>query len=158
MYARDSALIATPVGIVRIDGEGDAITSIRIGADGVPRAGATEAVHAAAEQLAGYFAGTRASFDLPLAPARTLRGGALRQAIVDIGYGDRRTYGEVADTIGSSARAMGQACSRNALPIVVPCHRVIGGTGGGHYSAGDGLSTKNWLLDHEQRYREQLSG
>ena len=89
-------------------------------------------------------------FDLPLAPAATMRGEVLRQAMVNIGFGDTASYGELAARIGSSARALGQACARNPFPIVVPCHRVLQAGGVlGSYSAGEGPVTKRWLLRHE---------
>lgn len=147
MYARDSTVIATPVGHVLIEGA-EVVTGITIGVDDAPRRANADMLRAAAEQLEAYFAGERRDFDLLLAPASTPRGGVLRAAIEAVGYGKTASYGEVARAIGSSARALGQACRRNPFPIVVPCHRIIGGAG--HYSAGDGLSTKNWLLNHER--------
>ena len=61
-----------------------------------------------------------------------------------------RGYGAIARMIGSSPRAVGQACRRNPFPIVVPCHRVVGAGGAiGYYSAGEGVATKRWLLAHE---------
>ncbi|MBS0285501.1 MAG: methylated-DNA--[protein]-cysteine S-methyltransferase [Proteobacteria bacterium] len=150
MYARDSAILATPIGRILIEG-GETVTRIMIGGvDEAARRGGGEAVRAALEQLEAYFAGERRDFDLPLAPSTTPRGEVLRAAIVSVGYGDTASYGEVARTIGSSPRALGQACRRNPFPIVIPCHRVTGGTG--HYSAGEGLPTKNWLLNHERHW------
>jgi methylated-DNA-[protein]-cysteine S-methyltransferase len=67
--------------------------------------------------------------------------------------GETRTYGEVATTLGSAARAVGQACGENRLPIVIPCHRVVaaGGIGGfGHARGGYLLEAKRWLLGHER--------
>ena len=147
MYARDSTVIATPVGRILIEG-GEVVTGITIGVDDAPRLANADALRAAAEQLEAYFAGERRDFDLPLAPLSTPRGEVLRAAIVAVGYGETASYGEVARAIGSSPRALGQACRRNPFPIVIPCHRITGGAG--HYSAGDGLVTKNWLLNHER--------
>ncbi|WEK44526.1 MAG: methylated-DNA--[protein]-cysteine S-methyltransferase [Candidatus Sphingomonas colombiensis] len=147
MYARDSTVLATPVGRVLIQG-GEVVTGITIGVDDAPHLASADALRAAAEQLEAYFAGERRDFDLLLAPASTPRGGVLRAAIAAVGYGETASYGEVARAIGSSPRALGQACRRNPFPIVIPCHRIIGGAG--HYSAGDGLPTKNWLLNHER--------
>jgi methylated-DNA-[protein]-cysteine S-methyltransferase len=75
----------------------------------------------------------------------------LRQAICGVPAGYPMTYGELARRIGSAPRAIGQACARNPLPIVVPCHRIIASSGAGHYSAGRGLVTKSWLLAHESK-------
>jgi methylated-DNA-[protein]-cysteine S-methyltransferase len=149
MYARDHAIIATPIGFVRIEGN-ESISRITIDRDGTAKPASCDAVRAAADQLEAYFAGERLTFDLPLAPLRTPRGDALRAAIIAVSAGETASYGVVAAKIGSSARAIGQACRNNPLPIVVPCHRIVGGTG--HYSAGDGIATKNWLLDHERRF------
>lgn len=153
MYAPDEALIATPIGMIRITGDDLALASIRIEPNsGAVSRGTAGAVRAAADQLLGWFAGERRTFDLPLAPAATPRGAALRQGIVDISYGETDSYGDIARRIGSAARAIGQACARNPFPIVVPCHRVLGSGGAiGHYSAGEGVATKRWLLEFERK-------
>jgi len=151
MYARDHAGIATPIGIVRIEGDEARLTAIRFGGD--PARGSAAAVRAAAEQLAQWFAGERRDFELALAPAATPRGEALRSAMAGIPYGATLSYGELAGRTGSSARAIGQLCARNPFPIVVPCHRVLAGGGKlGYYSGGDGPKTKSWLLEHERRF------
>lgn len=155
MYARDEALIATPIGGVRIFGDDAHIAAIRIEPESVgDLAPSTAPLRAAVEQLRQWFAGERRSFDLPLQPAATPRGQALRDGMIGIGYGDTLSYGALSRQLGSSARAMGQACARNPFPIVVPCHRVLNADGSlGAYSGGDGPTTKQWLLDHEQRHR-----
>ena len=155
MYARDMARIATPVGVVTIYGDDAAIASIQIDAvAGPPISGASLPVRAAADQIQAWFAGERTNFDLPLTAARTIRGQVLRDAMVAIGYGEVLSYGALAATIGSSARAIGQACARNPFPIIVPCHRVSNADGSlGAYSAGEGPATKRWLLDFERRDR-----
>jgi methylated-DNA-[protein]-cysteine S-methyltransferase len=155
MYARDEALIATPIGGVRITADGDHVTAIRIEPGNVENlAPSTGPLRKAVEQLRQWFAGERLGFDLPLLPAATPRGQALREGMIAIGYGDTLSYGALSRQLGSSARAMGQACARNPFPIVVPCHRVLNADGAlGAYSGGDGPLTKQWLLDHEQRYR-----
>ena len=66
--------------------------------------------------------------------------------------GQTRQYGELAAQIGSSARAVGQACGNNPIPVVIPCHRVVGKSGMGgfmHHSGGYALDIKRWLLAHE---------
>lgn len=151
MYAPDPALLATPIGLVSIEGDDDHIRAIRIGAAGDPHASRYKAVIEAAAQLTAYFAGSLTTFDLPLAPAATPRGGALRDAIIGIGHGETASYGQLARAAASSARAVGQACARNPFPLVVPCHRVLQAGGVlGTYSAGEGPATKRWLLDFEQ--------
>lgn len=149
-YARAATMIATPIGPIRIEAQGDVLTGIWIDDGRGPESSDHPLLRRAAGQLDAYFAGDRILFDLPLAMPATPRGAALRDAIISIGYGDTRTYGELAAQAGSSARAIGQACARNPFPIIVPCHRVLGaGDALGPYSAGHGSSTKAWLLRHE---------
>lgn len=145
--------LATPIGHVSLIGERGVLTAVRIDADATaPVPTDDDAVtREAAAQLAAWFAGRLTTFDLPLAPPTSPRGPAHRAAILAIGHGDTASYGAIARTIGSSARAVGQACRRNPFPIVVPCHRVLAaGEAIGHYSAGQGVATKRWLLNHER--------
>ena len=152
MSSRDHGGIATPIGFVSVTAIGDVVSAITIGGDSVPR-GTGECVSEACDQLEAWFAGDRRSFDLPLLPAKTPRGDVLRNGMVAIGYGETMSYGALALELTSSPRAIGQACARNAFPIVVPCHRVLGAGGAlGAYSAGDGPKTKAWLLAHERRF------
>lgn len=151
MYARDAASIATPIGLVRVTGTADRIDSIAILAGGDAVATDAPAIREALRQIEAYFAKRLTAFDLPLAPSPTDRGAILRQGIVDIGYGQTASYGALAKAIGSSPRAIGQACARNPFPIIVPCHRILGAGGRlGAYSAGNGPITKSRLLDHER--------
>jgi len=155
MYARDHALIATPIGAIRIEGDEAVLRAIRIGGDAARSAGSAPAVREAVEQLEQWFAKERQEFDLPLAPMGTPRGEELRAGLIAIGYGDTLSYGALARALGSSPRAIGQLCARNPFPILVPCHRVLGEGGRlGHYSGGDGPKTKSWLLEHERRHSE----
>lgn len=146
------AIIASPIGAIIITGDSDRLLSVRItGTDQAPEIAPVGSIAAeAAAQIGAYFDGRLRDFDLPLAPPTNPRGQALRDAIVAIGFGETLSYGALARTVGSSARAIGQACSHNPFPLVIPCHRVLA-SGGllGHYSAGNGLATKAWLLDHE---------
>ena len=154
MYAVDSALIATPLGPIRLTGTDKVVERIELLTDDeiATHDPSGAALRAACAQLSDYFAGEAIVFDLPLVEARTPRGGVLRAAIAAIPSGSTASYGAVARSIASSARAVGQACARNPYPIVIPCHRVLG-TGGvlGPYSAGAGPVTKAWLLNHECR-------
>lgn len=153
MYARDHALIATPIGPIRIEGDEDVLIRLHLGAEGPPQIGQAAAVRAAADQIESYFSGDLKAFDLPLAPVAAPRGRALRDGLVAVGYGETVSYGELARRLDSGARAIGQLCARNPFPIVVPCHRVLAAGGAlGSYSAGEGTATKQWLLDHEQRH------
>jgi methylated-DNA-[protein]-cysteine S-methyltransferase len=114
-------------------------------ADGRPLAGAVE-------QLRAYFAGALRRFELPLAPRGTAFQQRVWQALRGIPYGETRSYGELARGIGrpSASRAVGAANGRNPLPIVVPCHRVIGSDGSLTGFAG-GVHLKQALLELEAR-------
>jgi methylated-DNA-[protein]-cysteine S-methyltransferase len=116
---------------------------------GPPRGDSTSLLNDAMTQLRAYFAGDLKQFHLPLEPAANAEAQAARDAMIAIPFGATATYGELAAHIGSSARAFGQACGANPLPIIVPCHRVVGAGGFGHYSGGEGPATKHWLLAHE---------
>lgn len=113
----------------------------------------------AVAQLEEYFAGTRTEFDLPLAPRGTSFQQAAWTALRQIPYGETITYGQQAALLGdkNKSRAVGAANGRNPLPIVVPCHRVVGSNGHLTGFAG-GLDTKAWLLDHERRIATCLPG
>lgn len=154
MYARDHALIATPIGPIRVEGDEMTVLRVTLGANGPSAAGTTAAVRAAADQLAAYFAGSLKAFDLPLPAIASARGRALRDGLVALGYGETASYGALARRLQSGPRAIGQLCARNPLPVIIPCHRVTAAGGAlGSYSAGNGPATKQWLLDHEQRHR-----
>jgi methylated-DNA-[protein]-cysteine S-methyltransferase len=108
-------------------------------------------------QLMEYFAGTRRQFDLPLAPAGTPFQQRVWAALLDIPYGHTISYGELASRIGqkSASRAVGLANGSNPLPIVIPCHRVIGANGK-LTGYGGGLPIKERLLAHERGDRRLL--
>jgi methylated-DNA-[protein]-cysteine S-methyltransferase len=150
-------LIDTPVGPVLLTGDATGLTEIRfLGSEEPPAAvggsnGAGAAVVAeAARQLRAYFAGERRTFDLPLAPAGTPFQLAVWRALADIPYGRTESYGELARRIGrpNAVRAVGAANGANPLPIVVPCHRVIGADGS-LTGYGGGLPIKQALLELE---------
>ena len=103
-----------------------------------------------ATELAAYFAGTHTAFAVPLAPEGTPYQRRVWAAMAQIAYGQTRTYVDLARTPGSVARAVGQACGANPIPIIIPCHRVLAGAGPlGGFSGGAGASTKGALLRHE---------
>ena len=105
-------------------------------------------------QLREYFAGDRKDFDLDLAPVGTEFQLQVWDSLCEIPYGETCSYGEIADRIGrpKASRAVGAANGQNPIPIVVPCHRVIGKSG--HLTGfGGGLPTKEWLLQHERGER-----
>jgi methylated-DNA-[protein]-cysteine S-methyltransferase len=104
----------------------------------------------AKRQLAAYFAGKRREFDLPLAPQGSAGERLVWQALIDIPYGKTRSYGELARELGLSPRHVGQACGRNPIPILIPCHRVVAADGAlTGFSAPGGIETKRRLLQLE---------
>jgi methylated-DNA-[protein]-cysteine S-methyltransferase len=107
---------------------------------------ATPLLRRAREQLEAYFGQALTAFDLPLAPAGTAYRQRVWAAMQRIPFGETRPYAALATTVGGSARAIGGACAANPIPILIPCHRVVGSTGEGGYSGGEGLPTKRALL------------
>lgn len=101
-------------------------------------------------QVDEYFAGSRREFDLPLHPHGTGFQQRVWTALRAIPYGETTSYGATAATIGAptSSRAVGAANGQNPLPIIVPCHRVVGANGA-LTGYGGGLDAKRWLLAHE---------
>jgi methylated-DNA-[protein]-cysteine S-methyltransferase len=105
-------------------------------------------------QLSAYLDDPRYVFDLPIKLAGSMHQIKVWEAMRRIPSGKTCTYGELAATIGSNARAVGGACGSNPVPIVVPCHRVVAANGLGGFMGGSGdetLGIKRWLLAHEQR-------
>lgn len=98
------------------------------------------------DQLNAYFDGDPADFDLPLNPEGSAFQRRVWKAMCDIPAGGTETYGSLADRIDGIARAVGTACGRNPIPIIIPCHRVVAASGLGGYSGDGGLDTKVALL------------
>ena len=94
-----------------------------------------------ARQLDTYFAGRLFSFDLPLAPPHSEVKASIRKCMIDIPFGEMRTYGK----LGRKSQIVGQACGANPIPIIVPCQRVVA-------AGGNGAPTKRKLLNHEAVY------
>lgn len=146
--------VPSPIGLLHVTADDDAVVAVWF--DGQPPTGAeVQGAHpvldAAAAQLDEYFAGVRTEFDLPLAPAGTPFQLTAWDALRTIPYGSTISYGEQAGRLGDphKARAVGAANGRNPIPIVVPCHRVVG-SNGTLTGFGGGLPVKAWLLEHEQ--------
>jgi len=141
--------IASPVGRLALEADGEALSAVRWADKGesAPKARAVPVLREATRQLERYFAGRLKKFDLPLAPHGTEFHKRVWAAMSDIPFGETATYGGMAMALGSGPRAVGMACGRNPIPIIVPCHRVLasGGKEGG-YSGGQGLPTKRRLL------------
>lgn len=102
------------------------------------------------KQIDSYLAGTRRSFDLPYRLAGTPFQHRVWNALVEIPFGTSVSYGDLARRIASGPRAVGGACGKNPLPLIVPCHRVLAANSRlGGYSAGSGAKTKQTLLSLE---------
>ena len=147
--------VRSPFGAVHVVATDAAVVAIHW-ADQEPNGESWDAPHpvldAAVAQLTEYFAGERTDFDLPLAPVGTTFQQQAWAALREIPFGETISYGDQAKRLGDAkkSRAVGAANGRNPIPIVVPCHRVVGSTGKLTGFAG-GLDTKAWLLEHEQR-------
>jgi len=153
------SVIDSPIGDLSLAVDDDGLCCVRFGAvdldppvepDAVPPGGL---LAAAQEQLKAYFAGELTEFDLPL----SVRGGSEFERAVwgqlqRIPYGEMQTYGDVAKAVGEpgAARAVGVACNHNPIPVIVPCHRVVG-AGGKMVGFGGGIPRKRHLLELEAR-------
>lgn len=146
----------SPVGALLLAGDGSALTHILFPENGhavkphaewIERGSAFEAV---ARELEEYFAGTRRTFSVELAPSGTPFQLQVLDALRQIPYGETRSYSEIARAIGrpSAQRAVGAANGRNPIPIIIPCHRVIGQRGD-LVGFGGGIAVKRFLLDLE---------
>lgn len=144
-------VVVGPSGLLRIDLPGSPFSDPRRVASDAGLTGAVVAeglgVEAARRQLLEYFAGTRRRFDLPLDPRGTEFDRAVLAEVARVGFGEVRTYGEIARAVDrpTASRAVGAANGRNPLPIVVPCHRIVG-AGGRLTGYGGGLPLKEALL------------
>ena len=135
----------TPVGPLTIFEEDGALVSIEFGR--APDGTETPLLQDAKSQLDRYFDRELETFDLPLKPRGSAHDKEVWHHMAAIPYGRTQTYGQLATVVNSNARAVGTACGRNPIPIVIPCHRVVGSDGKmTGYSGGSGIETKTALL------------
>ena len=148
--------LETPIGALLLVADEEGLREIRFPGE-LDRSPAQDdwqrdggALHAARVQLESYFKGSLTRFDLPLAPRGTPFQHQVWRALREIPYGETRSYGDIAVKLGkpTASRAVGAANGRNPLPIVVPCHRVIGADGS-LTGFGGGMAAKAFLLDLE---------
>jgi methylated-DNA-[protein]-cysteine S-methyltransferase len=150
-YARLMTIcyVDSPVGRLAIEADHAAVTAVRWAAAG-DRARDTSTspvLKEASRQLERYFARKLTRFDLPLGPRGTDFQQRVWALMRDIPWGETATYGGLAMALGSGPRPVGMACARNPIPIIQPCHRVLGSGGKeGGFSGGQGLPTKRQLL------------
>jgi methylated-DNA-[protein]-cysteine S-methyltransferase len=150
-------VVSTPVGEMLLAGDAEALHHLLLpgsfekGELDPAAEGATAPIEETARQLDEYFSHRRTSFELPLDPAGTEFQRRVWFALADIAYGETESYGSLAARVGNpkACRAVGMTNGRNPLPIVLPCHRVIG-SNGSLTGYGGGLDLKRRLLDHER--------
>jgi methylated-DNA-[protein]-cysteine S-methyltransferase len=111
----------------------------------------TPLLEEARRQMQAYFDRQLSRFDLPLLPTGSAYRRRVWAALCDIPAGETRTYADIARVAGGAARSVGQANGANPIPVLIPCHRVVATSGIGGYSAGEGLTTKRFLLQLETR-------
>jgi methylated-DNA-[protein]-cysteine S-methyltransferase len=173
-----STTLKTPIGVLRVAANEKGVTAVDFPANGrtrtsrragraleedvepadapaASRAAARRHLAAAVRQLEEYFAGTREGFDLDLFMNGTDFEARVWRRLARIPHGETCTYAEIARATGApgAARAAGAAIGKNPIPIIVPCHRVIG-VNGSLTGFGGGLDRKRWLLAHESGQRE----
>ncbi len=155
--------VDTPIGELLLAGEENALVMIGFPKGSMRREPEPDWIYnekplaEASQQLREYFDGERREFDLPLRLAGTEFQVSVLEALQKIPYGETTSYGEIARRIGrpKAVRAVGAANGRNPIPIVVPCHRVIGSTGD-LTGFGGGLDTKEALLRLEAEHTQDL--
>lgn len=154
--------LKTPVGVLQVAASDTNVLYIELGKPRTERGferwlrgrlragGETPVLRAALAQLREYFAGKRRTFDVPVDPAGTEFQQRVWNAVAAIPFGETISYGEIAAELGRRevARAVGAALGANPIPIIIPCHRVLGGDGS-LVGYGGGLRMKVWLLRHE---------
>lgn len=148
-----AAILAAPFGAVAVRCDADSLLAL----DFVPpRTGLKSPVNGIAstvtEQLRRYFDDPDWRFDLPIRPEGTVFRRRVWRQLLDIPSGRVLTYGDLAQRLGTSARAVGGACRHNPIPLVIPCHRVVACDGLGGFAGSTGgtpLYVKRWLLSHE---------
>jgi len=147
MFAMPSASLNTPIGPLTIDSHVGTIWRLRWCED--PQGEETPELSESLRQLAAYFDGKLTQFDLPLQVRGSDLQCAVCEAMLDIPFGETRTYGDLAAELGAPAQTIGGACGGNPIPVIIPCHRILGASTLGGFSGLGGIETKVWLLRHE---------
>lgn len=144
--------VESPLGVIVVAAADGSITALDFAGPG--RKATSDSgdplLREAADQLRAYFARRLRQFDLPLAPAGTKFQQKVWRRLSAIPFGETRSYGDIAKKLRTAPRAVGGACGSNRIPIIIPCHRVLGAHGAlGGYSGWSGLATKRFLLELE---------
>jgi len=143
----------TPIGLVEISEIEGKITALHFVKFKKQVEAASMVLQEAKWQLEAYFEGKRKSFNLPLHFECSTFYKEIYSSLLNVPYGTTLSYKELATLAGNpnASRAVGTAMSHNPLPIFVPCHRVLKSDGSlGDYSGGEGVKSKQWLIDHEK--------
>lgn len=148
------AILLAPFGALGVRIEGAYVNNLEFLPPGTAAAGSSHRlIKQLSDALDAYYVDPNIRFDLPLAPSGSPFRLRVWQALLNIPAGRTRSYGEIAQQLGSAPRAVGQAVGDNPIPIIIPCHRVIaanGGLGGFmHSRTGFSQDIKRWLLRHE---------
>ena len=143
--------VHSPIGDLTISEEDGKIVSLDWGWS--PLQEENELLLKAKFLLDQYFDDEKPTFDLPLEPHGTIFQKEVWKIMCEIPYGEILTYGEISNRLTSHARAVGIACGANPIPIIIPCHRVIGKNGKlTGFSGGEGIETKRYLLELEDTF------
>ena len=158
----ESFYLQTPIGRLLISCKGNKVIELNLGMDN-KKSRQTEVtgtiglrsdfVQSVKNQLNNYFNGSSAYFVVDLSMQGTDYQKSVWQCISEIKWGETLTYGDIAEQLDSSARAVGNACRANPVPIIVPCHRVVSKSGLGGFAGqreGNNINVKTWLLEHER--------
>lgn len=139
--------VQTPTGAVTLTEQDGAIIRVEWGGHGHDH---TALLDRAATQMTAYFEDPANGFDLPLRVEGSDFQRAVCDAMLAIPVGETRTYGDIARDLKAPAQAVGQGCGGNPIPIIIPCHRVLGASSLGGFSGAGGIETKVALLRHER--------
>ncbi len=139
--------VDTPTGPMTLTEKGGAIVRAEWESGGMDD---TPLLREAAAQLVAYFDDPAQGFDLPLKVEASEFQQRVCDAMLAIPLGETRTYGDLSKDLGVPAQAIGQGCGGNPIPVIIPCHRVLGANGLGGFSGLGGVETKVWLLKHER--------
>jgi methylated-DNA-[protein]-cysteine S-methyltransferase len=151
-----SITVDSSIGTIEVTASDDALTNIQLRPKPVTEqtSNSTKLMKNIINQLENYLKNPDSTFNLPLAPQGTAFQQKVWQTLQNIPSGETRTYGELAKQLNTSPRAIGNACRANPIPVIIPCHRVVGQNNDGGFmgkTTGQSLKIKQWLLEHERR-------
>lgn len=155
---RNRAVVSSPIGRIALEEEEGVVVAVHLAVDDALRAPSSPVLEQAEREIGEYFAGERRSFGVPVRRPEGASAfqGRVWDSLEHIPFGQTLTYGQVAEALETSPRAVGGACARNALPLLIPCHRVVArnGLGGfsGEWETGSAPEVKRALLALETKF------